>query len=54
MKWDDDPNCYEKRISFDVIAAFIREFDGVDHNDISMKYLNDFIDEYFETKKKGK
>ncbi len=50
MKWDDDPNCYEKRIVFDAIVDFSREFDGVDPEDISIRLIFAFVDEFFERK----
>jgi hypothetical protein len=51
MKWDDDRNCYEKRLLLDAIIKFSNEFRDLDAEEISLKSLYDFIDRFFEDKK---
>ena len=50
MKWDDDKNCYEKKLLLDAIIKFSNEFRGLDASEISLKSLYDFIDRFFEGK----
>ena len=48
MKWDDDKNCYEKRLLLDGIVKFINEFRDLDASEISLDMLYVFIDIFFK------
>lgn len=50
MKWDDDDNCYEKRLLLDAIIKFSNEFRNLDAAEISLGSLYDFIDRFFDKK----
>lgn len=48
MKWDDDPWRYEKFLVMDAIIKFSASMEGKEIGSISIKILQDFIDEFFK------
>ncbi len=46
MKWQTDPYRYEKYLLLDGIIKFSKVFRDKDPSEISLKDLNDFIDDF--------
>ena len=50
MKWKNDVLQYEKNLMLDVIIAFSKTFEGKNSSNISLREVNDFIDNFCEKK----